>query len=135
MGPELDGKSGDPVISTCARVGKLSITMALDPRIRAELERRGPVNVKELLRTLAGPGPNVPVAVQLDEVPDPIRADVEDWLREKEQEAEAVSRDTLKWAKIAGLAAIIGVVVTAFIGIASIFVTQHIARRAIAEFW
>jgi hypothetical protein len=120
MGPELDGKSGDPVLSTCARVGKLSITMALDPRIRAELERRGPVNVKELLRTLAGPGPNAPVAVQLDEVPDPIRADVEDWLREKEQEAEAVSRDTLKWAKIAGLAAIIGVVVTAFIGIARV---------------
>jgi hypothetical protein len=84
--------------------------MALDPLIRAELERLGPANVKELLRTGAGSGRNAPVAVQLAGVPDPIRGDVEDWLREKEREGEAVTRDTLKWAKTAGIAAIIGVV-------------------------
>lgn len=87
--------------------------MALDPRIRAELDRRGPANVRELLRTRTGPGDRDPVALQLAGADDASRSDVEDWLREKEREAEAVGRDTLKWAKRAGYAAIVGVIVAA----------------------
>jgi hypothetical protein len=83
--------------------------MALDPRIRAELARRGPANVRELLRTRTGPGDRDLVALQLPEVPDPPRCEVEDWLREAEREGEAVTQEVLKWAKIAGRAAVIGV--------------------------
>ena len=83
-----------------------SIFMALDPRIRVELERLGRGNVRELLRTAAGSGRSAPVAMQLPGVPDPTRGDVEDWLRGKERETERVIGATLKWAKIAGVAAI-----------------------------
>jgi hypothetical protein len=76
--------------------------MALDPRVRDELERRGPTNVRELLRIRTGPGDHDSVALQLAGVPDPPRSEVEDWLREAEREGETVTRDTLKWAKIAG---------------------------------
>jgi hypothetical protein len=55
-------------------------------------------------------------------VPDPPRRDVEDWLREVERDGEAITRDTLKWAKIAGRAAIFGAAVTAVIGIAGLIV-------------
>jgi hypothetical protein len=96
--------------------------MALDPRIRAELERRGPANVRGLLRTRTGPGDRDPVALQLAGVPDPPRSEVEDWLREGEREGETVTRDTLKWAKIAGRAAVIGVVVTAIVGIVGVII-------------
>jgi hypothetical protein len=96
--------------------------MAVDPRIRAELERRGPANVRELLRTRTGPGDRDPVALQLHGVPDPPRSDVEDWLREGEREGEAVARDTLKWAKIAGRIAVLGVIVTAVAGIIGIII-------------
>jgi hypothetical protein len=47
------------------------------------------------------------------------RSDVEDRLREKEQETERIANGTLKWAKIAGWMAI----VTAVIGIAAILVS------------
>jgi hypothetical protein len=93
--------------------------MAFDPRIRAELERRRPANVRELLRTLAGPGPNAPVAMQLAGVPDPFRSDVEDWLGEKERQGEAVARATLSWARVGGLAGIIA----ALAGIGAIIAT------------
>ena len=96
--------------------------MALDPRIRAELARRGPANVRELLRTRTGPGDRDLVALQLPGVPDPPRCEVEDWLREAEREGEAVTQDVLKWAKIAGRAAVIGVIVTAILGLAGLFV-------------
>jgi hypothetical protein len=99
--------------------------MALDPRIRVELERLGPGNVRELLRTAAGSGRNAPVALQLPGVPDLTRGDVEDWLREKERETERVMGATLKWAKIAGVAALIGVIVTALVGIAGIVATRY----------
>jgi|SRR6516162_5630082 hypothetical protein len=105
--------------------------MTLDPRIRAELERRGPANVRALLVGLGGGvGRNTPVPLQLPAgVPDPLRGDVEDWLREKEREAEGVARRTLKWAKIAGLAAIIFGIVTALIGIVAILVTLWSAGK------
>jgi hypothetical protein len=61
--------------------------------------------------------------MQLPGAPDPTRGDVEDWLREKERETERVMRATLKWAKIAGVAAIISVIVTAFVWIAGIIAT------------
>ena len=67
--------------------------MALDPRVRDELERRGPTNVRELLRIRTGPGDHDSVALQLAGVPDPPRSEVEDWLREAEREGETVTRD------------------------------------------
>jgi len=99
--------------------------MALDPRIRVELERLGPGNVRELLRTAAGSGRSAPVAMQLPGVPNPTRGDIEDWLRAKERETEWVVGATLTWARIAAVAAIIGVIVTALVGIAGIVVTLY----------
>jgi hypothetical protein len=98
---------GYPLTGPLFRVGahnhqEVSGLMALDPRIRAELERRGPANVRELLRTGAGFGAHANVAVQLEGVSDPLRGDVEEWLAGKEREGEAVARDTLKWARVAG---------------------------------
>jgi hypothetical protein len=101
--------------------------MTLDPRVRRELERRGPANVRELLRTSAGAGPNAPVSFRVTgSSPAEVtlrRSCVEDWLREKEQETEGVMRETLKWAKIAGIAAVIGVIVAVVIGMLGIFAT------------
>jgi len=58
-------------------------------------------------------------------VPNPTRGDIEDWLRAKERETERVVGATLTWARIAAVAAIIGVIVTALIGIAGIVVTLY----------
>jgi len=99
--------------------------MALDPRIRVELERLGPGNVRELLRTAVGSGRSAPVAMQLPAVPDPTRSDIEDWLRAKERETERGIGAALTWARIAAVAAIIGVIVTALVGIAGIVVTLY----------
>ena len=98
--------------------------MALNPQIRAELERRGPANVREFLRTSASPEPDAPVEL-LDGVSER-RSNVEGWLREKELVAEGVTQDTLKWAKIAG----IGTIVAGLIGITAICVTIHLDRQA-----
>src|SRR5205814_7225082 len=71
---------------------------------------------------------------QLAGVPDPPPSEVEDWLREDEQKREAVTRDTLKWAKIAGRAAIIGVVVTAVVGIGGIIIGLRGCSYAVSNY-
>ena len=112
--------------------------MALDPQFQAELERRGPANVRALLDGLGGGvGRNTLVPLQLAAgVSDPPRGEVEDWWREKElekeREAERVASDTLKWAKVGGKWSRIGglaAVAAALAGIATIGVTLYIARQ------
>jgi hypothetical protein len=94
-----------------------------------ELELSWSGSGREMYESYLGPPPgsgrNAPVALQLPGVPDLTRGDVEDWLREKERETEGVMGATLKWAKIAGVAALIGVIVTALVGIAGIVVTLY----------
>jgi hypothetical protein len=99
-----------------------------DPHIRAELERRGPANVRDALgRTAQGSfvefrgwfRPTLKVR----------QATVEDWLREKEQEAEGITFAILKWAKIAGWAGIINVAVGIVVGIKAILVTPWTAGK------
>jgi hypothetical protein len=113
--------------------------MARDPQVLAELERRGPANVRALLVGLGGGvGRNIPVALQLAAgVSDPPCGEVEDRWREKElekeREAERVARDTLKWAKVGDKWSRIGrlaAVAAALAGIATIGVTLYIARQA-----
>jgi hypothetical protein len=53
------------------------------------------------------------------------QATVEEWLREKEREAEGITFAILKWAKIAGWAGIIGIVV----GTIAILVTLWTAGK------
>jgi predicted transcriptional regulator len=96
----------------------------LDPQIRAELERRGPANVREALRRTAA-GRFVELRVWFRPPLKIRQATVEDWLREKERGEEGVTYEILKWAKIAGVAAIIGVV----IGLAAIVVTLWTAGK------
>jgi hypothetical protein len=102
--------------------------MALTPEQRAELESYGPDLVR--VKLLAG-GPGGSAAIPGFKTGAPgalggilIRSDVEGWLAEKHIEEAAMQRSTLTWAKIAGIAAIFGVIV----GIASIAVSVWLAK-------
>ena len=99
-----------------------------DPQIRAELERRGPANVRDALRRTAA-GSFVELRGWFRPTLKLRHDTVEDWLREKEQGAEGVTYETLKWAKIAGWAAIIGGVVASFMGLAAILATLWTAGK------
>jgi anti-sigma factor RsiW len=63
--------------------------LPLHPRTRQELDRRGPVNVRAILDNpeWTGAGQNAEVRLHVAGVPNPERAQVELWLREKEQAA------------------------------------------------
>ena len=78
-------------------------------RAREELERRGAANVQALVRDAAGPGGTSVVRIGLGN-DDPLRQDVEAWLREKELAAEQIDalrhRQLLVWGRIAGVAAV-----------------------------
>lgn len=92
--------------------------MALTEKQRAELEALGPETVRiKLLQSGADPGASVHGFVT-----GPYRAltrsDVEAWLPEKSAQEATERRRTLRWAIIAGVAAIAGVLVS----IAAIFV-------------
>ena len=50
------------------------------------------------------------------------RSDVEDWLTEKYTEEESRQESILRWAKIAGWAAIVSVLVGVVVGVAGIVV-------------
>jgi hypothetical protein len=105
-------------------VAKVVPVTDLDPQIRAELERRGPANVREALRRTAA-GRFVELRSWFRPTLKIRQATVEDWLREKERGAEGITYQTLKWAKIAGITTIIGVA----IGIAAIVVTLWTAGK------
>ena len=85
--------------------------MALDPRVRQVLEQRGVANVRLLLQNpdAAGVGPHSIVKLGTHGL-DPARSDVEDWLREKDLEADglatrrhaeqmAIGKEGVRWAK------------------------------------
>lgn len=92
--------------------------MALTPAQRAELEALGPDTVRVKL-IAAGPSGAAEVfgfktGVEGGHLP---RSDVEGWLAEKHAEEADQQSSTLWWAKIAGIAAIVGIIVSV-IGIA-----------------
>jgi hypothetical protein len=80
--------------------------MALDPRTRAELERRGVASVRALLnnREAAGIGSGAEVRLGVSGVPNGSRAEIEAWCCEKELAASR--RDTRRF----WLGAILGIV-------------------------
>jgi hypothetical protein len=85
---------------------------------RAELERRGPRNVRLRLR-YAGPGSGSVVPGLGDGRM--LRSDVEDWLFDKEIEASQkslqVQEDTLRWAKLAAWIGVAGILVAIVIAV------------------
>lgn len=93
--------------------------MPLDPLTRRELERRGVANVRLLLiPEISGSHPNALVLLHAPGVPNPLRGDVEDWLRDAEL-AEKAEQDhrhrqvigTAYWTLgIAVVAAIAGII-------------------------
>jgi hypothetical protein len=113
--------------------------MALTPDQRAELEALGADTVRVKLIT-GGPGAGASVPGFKTGHPGGLggiitRSDIEDWLAEKHvedvatrREEAAVLRSTLTWAKIAGMAAVVGVVVTAILGLIGIVVTVWHAK-------
>jgi hypothetical protein len=77
---------------------------------RAELNELGPQTVRfKLPQHGAGRG----AAVSGFKCGDITRGDIEDWLIEKNREEQEQQSATLRWAKIAGWAGIIGVIGTA----------------------
>jgi|SRR5208282_3514725 len=109
--------------------------MSLDPRVLAELERRGPEKASAMLDShAAGAGEPAVIRLGITDCPDPWPFEVEFWLSEtiKELEAEAlatrrhdqqmdVGRATVKWAKWASVAAALSVLVAVFFGILQFF--------------
>jgi len=63
--------------------------LPLHPRTRHELDRRGAANIRAILDNpeWTGAGQNAEVNLRVAGVPNPERAQVELWLREKEQAA------------------------------------------------
>ena len=89
--------------------------MTLTPEQRAELEALGPETVRGK-SSLARPGRNVPVPgfkTGESSAGNLLRGDIEDWLAEKHIEDARIQHSILRWAKIAGWAAIIGVLIGA----------------------
>ena len=81
---------------------------------RAELEHHGAVSIRFKL-TQHGAGRSA--AISGFKCGDITRGDIEDWLAEKSAEEAAQQSAILRWARIAGWAAIIGALLTA-VGIA-----------------
>jgi hypothetical protein len=89
----------------------------LDPRTRAELERRGVANVRVLIANdnWVGAGEQSAVEIGGGDIPKPSRAQVERWLNEQDQAAAALltsrHRQVMLWAIAATIAGIIGVII------------------------
>jgi hypothetical protein len=90
----------------------------LDPRTRAELERRGAANVRLLIANdnWVGVGGQSAVEIGGAEIPRPSRAQVESWLQEQDQIEAALlasrHRQVMFWAIAATIAGIIGVLIS-----------------------
>jgi hypothetical protein len=88
--------------------------MPLTPEQRAELEAFGPEYVRDKMNLSAGAGPGAAVpGFKSSSAGNLTRADVEEWLVEKHREAARIEHRTLRWAKIAGWAAILAVLIGA----------------------
>ena len=88
--------------------------MALTPEQRAELEALRPETVRIKL-IHGGPCRGAMVLGFKTGIlgGNLTRGDIDDWLVEKGVEEVAMQRSTLRWAKIAGIAAIVSVIVSA----------------------
>jgi hypothetical protein len=84
--------------------------MALTEKQRADLEALGAATVRmKLVQSGAGWG----ASLSGFKSGDITRGDVEEWLAQENKKEERRQVDTLRWAKIAGWAAIISIIVTA----------------------
>jgi hypothetical protein len=95
--------------------------VTLTPEQRAELEAFGPENVRAKLSP-ARPGRAAAVSgfkTGQGSAGDLTRGDVEDWLAEKHLKDARVQHSILRWARIAGWAAII----SALVGAATLWFT------------
>jgi hypothetical protein len=102
--------------------------MTLTPEQRAELERLGPETTR-LKLILGGPGRGASIpGFETGPFQSLTRSDVETWLAAKFAEEAVVQHSTLRWAKIAGIAAIAGVIVAALLGVVGIVVTIWLAK-------
>lgn len=88
---------------------------------RAELEALGPPYVRS---KLAGYGGGRGAAIGGFACGEITRSEVEGWLIEKHAEDTALQQGTLLWAKIAGWASIVGVIVTIALGVLSILLQK-----------
>jgi hypothetical protein len=95
--------------------------MSLTREQRTELEGLTPTTVRLML--LQG-GPGRGAAISGFKCGDITKGDIDDWLIEKSVEETAIQRGTLRWAKIAGLAGIISVVVTVIMGTLAIYLAK-----------
>jgi hypothetical protein len=87
---------------------------------RAELEHHGAVSIRFKL-TQYGSGPGASIGGF--KCGDITRVDIEDWLAEKSAEETAQQSAILRWARIAGWAGIVSVVLTAIGIVISIWLT------------
>jgi hypothetical protein len=87
--------------------------MTLTVLQRAELEALGPATVR--FKLLQGSSDRrAPISgFKYGNI---MLADIEDWLVEKNVEEIALQQGTLRWAKIAGWAAVVGIIVTVIFG-------------------
>jgi len=90
----------------------------LDPRTRAELERRGAANVRLLIANdnWVGAGEQSAVEIGGGEIPKPSRAQVESWLNEQDRAEKALHasrhHQVMFWAIAATIAGIVGVLIS-----------------------
>jgi hypothetical protein len=75
---------------------------------RAALEKAGTALVAMILSQVQGAGPDAPIAGF--QCKPPQKRDVEDWLAAKSKEEKAQQSGVYRWAVIAGLAGIAGVI-------------------------
>jgi hypothetical protein len=104
--------------------------VSMHPAVLKELERRGVSNVRLLLQNPDAAGVGRQAIVRLGTSGhDPPRGDVEDWLRGQEEAAERISvsrhRQLMRWAKIAGVGAVVGAVAAAAGVIVTILESGH----------
>jgi len=98
--------------------------MGLNKEQRDELETLGAETVRaKLIHGGAGKNAVVP-GFRTGPHGDLLRTDVEDWLAEQHTKEARVQNSTLLWAKIAGWAGIISVIVTVAIGVATIWLAK-----------
>lgn len=90
----------------------------LDPRTRAELERRGTANIRLLIANdnWVGAGAQSVVEIGGGDIPKPSRAQVEHWLNEQDLAEAALlasrHRQVMFWAIAATIAGIIGLLIS-----------------------
>jgi hypothetical protein len=96
--------------------------MTLSSKQRAELEALAPATVRVMLLQF---GPDRGSSITGFKCGEIAKGDIDDWLIEKNIEETAVQLGTLRWAKIAGLAGILSVVVTVIMGALAIYLAKR----------